>query len=94
MRARRRQRAALEHERGSERRARGGVPAEDVQLSVRADRSRVVDADREIGKPSPRVTRRRVRVDPSRSSAVVRQPAQDDDLAPDDGGAHLGPRQR
>jgi len=52
----------------------------------------VVNADAKIGEPSPGVARRRVRVDAARGAAVLRQPAEHDDLVPDDRGAHLGPR--
>jgi len=50
--------ATIEHEAGSQRYAGGVVSTQDVQTSSRADRHRVVDADRQIAKTSPRVARR------------------------------------
>jgi hypothetical protein len=75
-------RAPLEDGRGTKRSAVSRVAADDIEPPGVTHCGGVMDANRKIGKPPPRVSCRRVGIDTSRRAAVEREPTENHDLAP------------
>ena len=83
-----------EHEHGLEGVAIAAVAADDVDVAVRARGRGMVDRERQVREPSPRVPGDRVGVGAGRVATVRGEAADDDDLAAGDTCGDLRPRLR
>ncbi len=82
----------VEHEGRPQRPAVEGVAPDHVDPSPPGGGCGVVDGQRQVGKPPPRVPPRVVGVDSAAVAAVGEEPADDDDLVPERGRCDLGAR--